>query len=251
MRKIIGLLAALVVCMNLAAPAFAVENGFVPSITYKPNPDIVEVEGEDGEEYIGVIYNASGQSVEYVGHGCLLTTPVADVWNEEIEVSKVIEDLLKSIHEQLSDGSMKIPYEKHEAGLDPDNMVIRDLFDARWVCEDHRAMVEEEGVAFKLTFDLGVVSDAQIYTMVYDEATGEWSPVVETVNNGDGTVTCTFEKLGVVAFSTPGAATPDDAQSANAFPWIIVLILAAAGVIFFFILLGKKKKEEEEEEAAV
>ena len=43
---------------------------------------------------------------------------------------------------------LKIPYEKHEADLDPANMVIRDLFDARWVCEEHRAMIEKEGYTF-------------------------------------------------------------------------------------------------------
>jgi hypothetical protein len=90
---------------------------------------------------------------------------------------------------------MKIPYDKHEANLDATNMVIRDLFDARWLCEEHRAMIEKEGFVFELTFDLGVVADTQIFVMTYDEDTEQWDPIVKTVNNGDGTVTCTFEHL--------------------------------------------------------
>jgi hypothetical protein len=101
--------------------------------------------GEDGKEYIGVIRNEAGEIVDYVGHGCIMITPIAHVWDEEIEVVEVVEDLLLYVYDSLNDSSMKIPYEKHEADLDPANMVIRDLFDARWVCEEHRAMIEKEG----------------------------------------------------------------------------------------------------------
>ena len=72
MRKIICLVIALVLCMSIAAPAYASENGFVPSITYKPNPEIVPVENPDGEEFIGVIRNKDGEIIDYVGHGLSL-----------------------------------------------------------------------------------------------------------------------------------------------------------------------------------
>ena len=243
MRKIICLLTVLVLCLSMAAPAFAAENGFVPSITYKPNPEIVPVEGEDGGEYIGVIRNPKGEIEDYVGHGCLLITPIAHVWDEEIEVPKVIEDLLLFVYDSLNDGSMKIPYEKHEAELNPANMVIRDLFDARWVCEEHRAMIEKEGYTFELTFELGVVADAQIFVMTFDEAAGEWSPIVKTVNNGDGTVTCTFEHLCAIEFSMPivPSAPSDDAPACNLLLWIILLILALIGVVVVLVIKKKKK----------
>lgn len=244
MRKIVCLLTALILCLSLAAPAFAAESGFVPSITYKPNPEIVPVEGTDGEEYIGVIRDKDGEIIDYVGHGCLMITPVAHVWDEEIDVPAEIEQMLTKVYDALNDGSMKIPYEKHEANLDAVNMVIRDLFDARWVCEEHRAMIEDEGVTFEITFDLGVVADAEIFVMTYDEAANEWAPVVKTVNNGDRTVTCTFEHLCAVEFSMPVAASTipsEDVQSPNMLPWIIILILAI--VAFVVILVAKKKKK--------
>ena len=43
MKRIISLFIILVLCLSLAAPAFATETGFVPSITYKPSPEIVPV----------------------------------------------------------------------------------------------------------------------------------------------------------------------------------------------------------------
>jgi hypothetical protein len=227
----------------LVFPGFAAENALVPSITYKPNPEVIPVEGENGEEYIGVIRDENGEIVDYVGHGCLLITPIAHVWDEEIEVPKVVEDLLLYVYDSLNDGSMKIPYEKHEADLDPANMVIRDLFDARWVCEEHRDLIEKEGVTFEIIFDLGVVADAQIFVATYDETTKEWSPIVKTVNNGDGTVTCTFEHLCAVAFSMPlnGTVAPvADAQPTNLLLWIIILVLAVA--VFVTVVIIKNKK---------
>ena len=243
MKRFICLLTVLVLCLSLAAPVFAEEAGFVPSITYKPNPEIVPVEGEDGEEYIGVIRDEDGEIVSYVGHGCIMITPIAHVWDEEIEVSKVVEDLLLYVYDSLNDGNMKIPYEKHEADLDPANMVIRDLFDARWVCEEHRAMIEKEGYTFDITFDLGVVDDAQIFVMTFDETEEEWDPIVKTVNEGEGKVTCTFEHLCAIEFSMPivPSAPSDDAPACNLLLWIILLILALIGVVVVLVIKKKKK----------
>ena len=249
MRKVICMMIAIVLCLGLVAPTYASEAGFVPSITYKPTPDIVPVTGDNGEEYIGVIHNEQGEIIDYIDHGCLLITPVADIWDDEIVVSKDVEELLAFLYEALNSGEMKIPYEKHEADLDPDNMVIRDLFDVRWVCEEHRAMIEAEGVTLDITFDLGVVADAQIFVMTYDEAAKEWSPIVKTVNNGDGTVTCTFEHLCGVEFSmsvapaAPTAAPAEDAQEpANLLPWIIALGLAVVAFVVVLVVSKNKKK---------
>ena len=248
MKKIICLLTVLVLCMSLVVPAMAAEDDFVPSITYKPNPEIVPVTDEAGEEYIGVIRDQDGEILDYVGHGCLRITPIAHVWDEEIEVPQVIEDLLLFVYDSLNDGSMVIPSEKHEADLNADNMVIRDLFDARWVCEEHRKMIEEEGITFEIKFDLGVVAEAEIFVMTYDEETKEWSPIVETVNNGDGTVTCTFEHLCAIEFSMPVAAAmpsapAEDVQAgANMLPWYIILALAIGA--FVVVLIARKKKQK-------
>lgn len=246
MKKIICLMIAIMLCLSVAAPAWAADNEFVPSITYKPNPEIVPVIDEEGEEYIAVILDEDDEIISYVEHGCLRITPIAHVWDEEIDVPKEIEDLLLFCYEGLNDGSMTIPYEKHEANLDSANMVIRDLFDIRWVCEEHRAMVEKEGYTLEIAFDLGVVADAQIFTMTYDEESEEWAPIVKTVNNGDGTVTCTFEHLCAVEFSMPVAAAAvvtEENQSPNIIPWIILLGVAVVAVIVVVAAKSKKKAE--------
>lgn len=244
MKKMICVLVALVMCLGMTAPAYATESGFVPSITYKPNPEIVPVEMENGETAIGVVRDAGGEIVDYVEDACLVITPIAHVWDEEKEVPAEVEQLLMFVYEELQTENMEIPYEKHEADLNPDEMVIRDLFDVRWYCEEHKEMVEQEGVVFEITFDLGIGPDVEIYVMTYDEQTGEWEPVVKTVNNGDGTVTCTFEHLCAVAFSMALAAEEapvEQAASQNLLPWILALVLA--GAAFLIILIAKKKKK--------
>ena len=243
MKKIICMLIVVVMCLSIAAPAFAADNGFVPSITYKPNPDIVPVVDEKGNEFIGTILDEKGEEIELVEQAALQITPVADIWNDEKTVSEATEKLLKEVYESLSNASMKLPYEKFNAGLDAANMVIRDLIDVSWTGEEYSTMVAKDGVTFQITFDLGVVADAQIYTMTYDEATKEWSPIVKTVNNGDGTVTCTFEHLCLVAFAMPVAGTnaPVEAeQGPGSLAWIIALAVAVVGVVAVVVI--KKKK---------
>ena len=244
MRKLICMMIALVMCLTIAAPAYATENGFVPSITYKPSPEIVPVVGEDGEEYIGIIRSKDGEIIDYVGHGCLLITPVAHVWDEEIDVPTEIEQLLIKVYNALNDGSMKIPYDKHEADLDAANMVIRDLFDARWICEEHKAMVEEEGVTLEITFDLGIVADTEVFVMTYDETADEWDPIVKAVNNEDGTITCTFEHLCAIEFSVPlnnvDGNRPQTGDTTNIGLWIAIMA-AAATMLVAIIVIGKKK----------
>ena len=243
MKKFLCLLMVLVLCLSIAVPAFA-ETGFVPSITYKPNPEIVPVQGEDGEEYIGFIRDEEGEIKDGVHADCLTITPVAYVWDPTIELPEEVEELLTNVYEKLNDKTMVLPLEKFNLDLDMDDMVIRDLFDARWACDEHREMVEKDGVTFEITFDLGVVASAHIYAMTYDELTNDWTPVVKTVNNGDGTVTCTFEHLCAIAFAMPLAeqSTPVDVpHTFNFFPWILILILALIAIIVI-VLISRKKK---------
>lgn len=243
MKKVISLLAVLVLCLSLAAPALATESGFVPSITYKPDPEIIPVEDEKGEEAIGIIRDENGEIIDYVDHGCLQIIPVAYVWDPEKTVPQEVEKLLTFVYDGLNDNSLEIPYDKFDANLNAANMVIRDLFDARWACEEHREMIEKDGVTFEITFDLGILAEVEIYVATFDEATNTWEPIVKTVNNGDGTVTCTFEHLCAISFSMLSVradAPVDDAQSFDLLPWIIALVVAIVGIVVVVII--KKKK---------
>lgn len=214
MRKIICLALALLMGLNLGLPAFAAEEGFVPSITYKPNPEVVPFTDENGGEHAGVIRDENGEILDYVDQEDLDFTAVADIWDENADVPGETRKLLEEIYTGLNDGSIPLP---------DDTAVIRDLFDTRLSDPEQQAMLEEQGASFEITFDLGVVADARIQAMVYDEEAGQWVPALQTVNNGDGTVTCTFDRLGVVAFTMGGeepADPPAEEQPSGVADWI-------------------------------
>lgn len=196
MKKIVTVLLALALLLGLACPVFAAEGGFVPSISYKAEPDVVETEGA-----VAIIRDANGEVADYVKAGCLLITPLADAMDEKKDVPEEIRELLTGLYEALTAGEMTIPYEKHEADLKADQMAIRDLFDIRFTCEEHKAMMEQEGYTLEITFDLGVAKNLELNTMAYDEETEEWNPIVSTTNNQDGTVTFVFDELCAVEFS--------------------------------------------------
>ena len=184
MKKLICLTLAILVCASLAVPALAAN--FVPSITYKGRPSCNKiVVAIDGKE-------------ETVEQGCLRITPVSKA-NKLPEAEK---ELLQKVYKELSDGTMVLPYDKVE-GINADKMVIRELLDVAFVCDhEHATKLKDEGVTVTLTFKLGVAKDDVLVAMTY--VNDEWVPAVELVNNGDGSVTCTFEDLCPVAFAIEG-----------------------------------------------
>jgi hypothetical protein len=87
------------------------------------------------------------------------------------------------------------------------------------------------------------MENAEIFVTTYDEETKAWTGIVKTVNNGDGTVTCTFEHLCAIAFSMGIAKDPapvEEPTGMGILPWIILLVIAVIAVVA--ILVSKKKK---------
>ena len=259
MKKILCLLTVLLLCVNLAVPVFATEDAFVPSITYKPEPELVPVVDEDGNpvvdedgnEYIGVVVEVvDDEVISYVATGCLEITPIAHVWDPEEEVPEDVEDDLLTVYDGLKEGTMEIPYQQETIQQVTDlgkKLVVRDLFDARWCCHDHPEMVAPKGITVKLTFDMGVMPDAELIAHSVDEQTGEWDEAVEVVNNQDGTITVELEHLCVVAISMAiDSGEPPVEEGPNMLWWIILLIIAVIALLFFLL---RKKKDDEEQQA--
>lgn len=243
MKRVISLLAILVLCFSLAVPALAEE--FVPSITDKGSPEIVPVEDEDGNKAIAEILDENGNVIDYLYENCLVVTPVSKAKTSTL-IPDDAEKMLLDVYDQLVAGTMNLPYEKFNANLDPNSMVIRDLFDVSWLCgedsgyvdhPDHPTEVEPKGITVRITFNLGVSKNATVYTMSYKR--GAWNPIVSTVNNGDGTVTCIFEDFCPVAMSvgesyvTPPAQTGDNS---NITLWIVLMAVSvvALGAVLVF-----------------
>lgn len=209
MKKILACVIALVMLMGLCIPALAVHE--VPSVTKDPAPQVVPVIDPDGKPAVGVIRDEEGDILDYVYTDCLIVTAVADAL-ASTEIPDYARELLLDVYAKLTEGTMKLPYEKFNAGLDAAKMVIRDLFDATFLCVEHPDMLEPAGVVLEITFDIGVEADKDVYVMTYKNQ--DWNPIVSCVNNGDGTVTCLFDHLCPVSFSVEvddeGPTEPSD-----------------------------------------
>ena len=241
MKRFFAIITAVMMCAALLVPAMAAQE-FTPSVTNKPAPEIVPVQGEDGKIHIGKIIDGNGEVIGYVDEGCLIITPVSEV-DSSVDIPEASRIILKDVYAKLLDGSMTIPYEKHNANLDASKMVIRDLFDATFVCTECPAMLEPEGVVLELIFDLNVEPGVDVYTMTYKN--DQWDPIVSTVNNGDSTVTTTFEKLCPVEFSISTATNPPSVtgDQGNTSLWAIIAIGSLAAIVVLTVVYrvsGKK-----------
>lgn len=249
MKKIIACLTALLLCATLVIPAAAAE--FTPSVNQKPAPDVVPTPDPDGDPAIGVILNGDGEIIDYVGEECLVITGISEAEDSD-EIPEDAKELLLDVYDKLTSGEMTLPYDKYDPDMNPGNMVIRDLFDATFLCDEHPEMLDDEGVTMKLTFDIGVKPGVEVVVMTY--INGQWEPVVKTVNNGDGTVTCTFEEICPIAFSvpvqadepvTPPAQTGDDSGD-QLIIWGAVALLSLAAIVVLTVISrrGAKKNDQ-------
>ena len=196
MKKVISLITALMLCLTMACSVCAARDPFVPSVNYRDDALLVPVKDNDGNAALGVIRDADGNVLDYVGNGCLFAASIAEALDFRFNMPEDMREELVDVYNALLDGTMKLPYDKLDTDLDDDEIVIRELL-AAILCAEHAAMLKEEGVVIDLVFDLGIDEDASVFAMTYIDE--EWDTIVEVVNNGDGTVTCTFEDLCPIA----------------------------------------------------
>lgn len=232
MKKLLCFSLALLLSVAMVCPAFAAEDTFVPSITYKDYPTVVV--GED--DVIGVVKDEEGNEIDKIYGPCLLVTPLARV-NESELIPEASKQMLLYVYEELESGRMQLPAEKLSEDLEPDELIVRELFDATWLCEEHPVMVAPKGIVFEITFRVNIEADQELYVMTYKN--DEWNPIVDVVNNGNGTVTCTFEDLCPVAFivgEDKDVPPTGDLFNNEAAFWMIMMVcagLALAAVIYF------------------
>ena len=230
MKRFFAIITVVMMCVSLMVPAMAAQD-FMPSVTNKPAPEVI----------VARILDEDGNVIKEVGKECLIITSVADAATST-EIPTASKEVLLNVYGKLMDGSMTIPYAKHNPNLDPSKMVIRDLFDATFVCTECPELLEAHGIVLEIVFDLNVAPGVDVYAMTYKE--NEWNPIVSTVNNGDGTVTATFEKLCPVEFSintgsTPPSVTGDQSMSL----WGLVAIGSLVAIVVLTVVYRASSKK--------
>ena len=242
MKRFFAIITVVMMCAALMVPAMAAQE-FTPSVTNKPAPEIVPIQDPEGNYHIALIRNEDGDVVRYVDASCLIVTSVADA-NTSTEIPSTSKQVLLDVYGKLLDGSMTIPYEKHNANLDSGKMVMRDLFDATFVCSECPEALEAHGVVLEIIFDLNVTPGVEVYTMTYKQ--NQWAPIVSTVNNGDGTVTATFEKLCPVEFSVSTATEdpgPGTGDQGNTSLWGLIAITSLVAIVVLTVVYRTSSKK--------
>lgn len=214
MRRIVCLLTVMLLCMALVLPGAAFADSFVPSVTYKDGPIIVEgdLSGEDVED-------------------CLVVTSILAAENKTTDIRQESRDLLLEVYAKLSDGSMQLPLEG--------SYVIRELVDISYkqsACVEpghiHEAELAKPDVDITVTLDLGIGKNVDVKVLHYHD--GQWQSVKSVVNNGDGTLTCVFEHFCPVAFCVEesvvddGPAQTGDTAGRQLGLWMGAMVLSAA-----------------------
>lgn len=238
MKRVIACIAVLVMMISLFVPVMAAE--FTPSVTNKPAPEIVPLPDPNGKPAIGVL-KENGKIIGYVYEDCLVVTPVSEAKDSK-DIPEDAKKLLLEVYEKLKNGEMKLPYEKYDPSMNPGNMVIRDLFDASFLCGDHPKDLAKKGVSLDLTFKLNVPAGVEVVAMTY--INGKWVPVVKTVNNGDGTVTCTLEDICPISFSIrTGITPPQQTGDASFLHWMVIALVALAAIVTLTVIYNVNNKK--------
>ncbi len=260
MKKVAIILMTLILVSALACPVFAAGEDFVPSITYKEEPEVEQIVGENkepvkndkGEVAIGQITGSGAADIKkedtFLFGSDIVVTPISKVDKSEV-IPEAAQETLKQVYEDLDKGTTKLPYEK-VADYDGENMVIRELFDIS--CLDVTKIdgktitevIEPEGVSVTLTFNLGVDAKAKVIVMTYKN--NEWNPIASVKNNGDGTVTCVFEHFCPVAISVEQVGEEVDTPSktgdnAELGLWMTVMAVSAVALVALFTF-GRRKE---------
>lgn len=183
MKRVGYLVIALALCMSLTISAFATEDTFVPSITYKDGPSIISAK-MDGKDV----------------STCMVVTTLKAAEEKSTDITQDERDTLLKVYEDLEEGITKLPTEE--------NYVIRELIDLSFKYDECRKseghdakdqMLKKEAITLTVDFDLGVSANDEIMVFVYID--GEWKPIENAHNNGDGTVTCIFEDICPIVFA--------------------------------------------------
>lgn len=232
MKKIMSAILALVMVLSMSAMVFAAtDDTFVPSITYKGAPEVVVAQFVEKDK------------TELVPSHCLVITPVAKAHDEMDRLPEAM-TLLLDVYNKLNNGTMELPASAlKKAGLEPQSAIIRDLVDITWICEEtpsHLERLADDEAALKITFKMkGLEADDPICVLAYKNE--QWAPIAEVVNNGNGTITCTFEHLCPVAFVVGPEGMPETgvAVDSELILWACVLVASTAALA---VVVLKRRK---------
>ncbi len=244
MKKLLTLVMAILMVLAITISATAAT--FVPSIENKGAPELIVIDQLNGKDVVGFITNSDGEKVTTEFIDCFIITSIAEA-ETSTEIPEEAKDILLKVYGELLEGDKlseacpelnDIVKEKWDKDKNADDLVVKDLFDISGECTDIKEHLNGDNI-LELTFKVGVDADTFITAMVYVD--GKWVPVIDCINNGDGTVTVQFDKICPVAFLVPGTTTnsstvsPATSDVSGVILWGSVMFVSLAAVVAIVI----------------
>ena len=171
------------------------------------NEELVTIEKEPvtEREIAGRLVDEKGEVLSTTYQDCLIITPVEEV--EEVNyLTEAEKQAMTDFNEGVKSGEISLSQAnpaldeavKAKLGISADELVIKDLVDVKVICHELKENLPPENTTVTLTFNIGVDADAEVFVVTYKN--GEVVMAEDVINNGDGTVTATFENFCPVAF---------------------------------------------------
>lgn len=250
MKRLLSLVIAIVLMLTVTVSATAAD--FVESITNKGAPELVVIDYVDGKPVVGHVVDSDGNELSTEFIECLVITSVAEAENDS-DIPDDAKKVLLDVYEELNNSGANLSdicpdldtvvKEKWDKNKTANDLVVKDLFDISDLCDDINTYLPQYGATLELTFDLGIGAGMFVAAMVYVD--GKWEPVVNAINNGDGTVTVSFDKLCPVAFMVPGSdadlsvVSPTTSDASNAIVWGFVMLISLVAIAALVIYRRK------------
>lgn len=255
MKKTIScILSVILICTCFVTSAFAVD--FVPSISAKPAPTFVSYGLSDtGRTIIGLIKDANGEEIGTAYPECLIITPVSEA-ETSTEIPADAKELLLAQYEYLCSGvslsdvcAELDAFAKGELGesADASDLIVKDLFDITSLCETLDEFLAVDGNTLEVTLRTPVSDGQAVIVISYSKEENKWEPIVSTVNNNDGTITCTFEHLCPVAIIVPSDADEDPelppTGDTNVTLWVFVMVASLGSIAVLAVSLKRRQSK--------
>lgn len=202
MKKLAAMATAILAAACMAVSVSAAD--FTPSVTGKEAPDIVPVQTQDGKEAAALIKGADGKEIQGVSADNILVTPVAKTDEAPADVSQQLNAAYEQIKAaatldklvpNIADALDKLPGKPAVSDL-----VVRDLFDVK--LGDAEKALLKDGAYVDIRFKVSLAKD-DVIVCLHNVGGTEWEVIdpSKVVNNGDGTVTVSFNSLSPIAFA--------------------------------------------------
>ena len=246
---------AVALCLIMMCPALIAKADFTPSVGYKPAPEIVTTPDGNGNEIIGYVKDPNGNILSTEYRGSIIITPIAEVDTSKLIPKSAADELKKVYNDIVLEKTKFSDYpelnQMVEAtlgqGKNGDDLVVRDIFDVTEVSDTLLKYLPGKGNTIDLTFDLDIPADKFVAVMVYKN--GQWELAPNVINNGDGTVTVTFEHFSPVAFLVNGTGvkgnlvpvTGDDAMK-DITLWLVLAGVSMVAMIGVLVSYRRKRR---------